>query len=61
MESTKITISKLKGALNYEVWALRTDALLTKEGLREAITSSETNISEEANNKALANIKLLVH
>jgi hypothetical protein len=55
----KVTIPKLKGTSNYEVWALCTDAFLIKEGLKDAITSPNL-IDQEQINKALANIKLLV-
>jgi hypothetical protein len=55
----KITIPKLRGAINYEVWALRIDAFLTKENLKSALIDSDI-IDEDINNNALANIKLLV-
>jgi len=57
--SDRISIQKLKGASNYEVWALRTEAFLIKEGLKDAITFPNL-IDQEQINKALANIKLLV-
>jgi hypothetical protein len=53
-------IPKLRGATNYEVWALRTSAFLTKEGLIEAITQQPPVILQDINDKALANIQLLV-
>lgn len=56
MSSEKITIQKLKGASNYEVWALRMKSLLIKEGLESAI-SANANHPDSA--KALANIHLL--
>ena len=57
MSSEKISIVKLKGSINYEVWALRTKALLTKEGQIDTIF----NISNDAKNlKALSNIQLLI-
>ena len=53
MSSKKISIVKLKGSINYKVWALRTKALLTKEGQIDTIF----NISNDAKNlKALSNI-----
>jgi len=55
MSSEKITVQKLKGASNYEVWALRMKSLLIKEGLEKAIETA--NHSDSA--KALANIHLL--
>jgi gag-polypeptide of LTR copia-type len=58
--SDRISIQKLKGASNYEVWALRTEAFLIKEGLKEAISSDLFDLEEDINDKALANIKLLV-
>jgi hypothetical protein len=59
MSTEKISIQKLKGAINYEVWALRTKSLLTKEGLIKAITDGPP-ISCEENDKALANLRLLL-
>jgi hypothetical protein len=58
--SERIIIPKLKGAINYEVWALRTDAFLIKEGLKEAIIPDLFDLEDDINNKALANIRLLV-
>jgi hypothetical protein len=58
--SERIIIQKLKGASNYEVWALRTEAFLIKEGLKDAISSDLFALEEDINDKALANIKLLV-
>ena len=58
--SDRISIQKLKGASNYKVWALRTEAFLIKEGLKEAISSNLFDLEEDINDKALANIKLLV-
>ena len=58
--SDRISIQKLKGASNYEVWALRTEAFLIKEGLKDAISSDLFDLEEDINDKALANIKLLV-
>jgi Reverse transcriptase (RNA-dependent DNA polymerase)/gag-polypeptide of LTR copia-type/Integrase core domain/GAG-pre-integrase domain len=54
----KITITKLKGAENYEVWALRTIAYLTKEGLNTALITND--ITDDINSKALSHIQLLI-
>ena len=56
----KTTIVKLKGASNYEVWALRIDSVLIKEGLKEAIINSPPNVEQEKDEKALADIRLLI-
>jgi hypothetical protein len=56
----KVLMHKLKGTSNYEVWALRTDAYLIKEGQKGAIIASIPEIDQDINDKALANIKLLV-
>jgi hypothetical protein len=56
----KVTIQKLKGTSNYEVWSLRSDAFLIKEGQKRAIIASVPEIEQDINDKALANIKLLV-
>jgi hypothetical protein len=58
--SDRISIPKLKGAVNYEVWALRTDAFLIKEGLKEATIPDHFELEDDINNKALANIGLVV-
>jgi len=60
MASEKVTIQKLKGASNYEVWALRTESYLIKEGLKEAIQNSPPLVSQSDNDKTLANIRLLL-
>ena len=56
----QVIMPKLKGTSNYEVWALRTDAFLIKEGLKEAIITKRPNLEDSINDKALANIRLLV-
>ena len=56
----RVIMPKLKGTSNYEVWALRTDAFLIKEGLKEAIITERPNLEDSINDKALANIRLLV-
>ena len=58
--SERVIMPKLKGTSNYEVWALRTDAFLIKEGLKEAIITERPNLEDSINDKALANIRLLV-
>lgn len=59
MSTDKITIQKLKGSDNYPIWALRMAAFLTKEG-QISITISD-DVSTDINDKALANIKLLIN
>ena len=59
MSTEKMTIAKLQGISNYETWALRVDAYLIREAQREAITSSEV-VNPTLNDKALANIRLLL-
>ena len=55
--SDKITITKLKGSVNYEVWSLRIKAFLTKKGQIDTIY----NISNDTKNlKAFSNIQLLI-
>ena len=56
--SEKISIQKLRGAINYEVWALRTDAFLIREKQKAAILSPDIN--SDINGQALATIRLLV-
>jgi hypothetical protein len=48
------------GASNYEVWALRTDSVLIKEGLKEAIINGPPLVTQEIDEKALADIRLLI-
>jgi hypothetical protein len=56
----KTTIVKLKSASNYEVWALRTDSVLIKEGLKEAIINGPPLVTQEKDENALADIRLLI-
>jgi len=64
--SDKVNVPKLQGSINYDVWALRASAFLTKEGLRSTITEpladavamDATSISN--NDKALSCIVLLI-
>jgi gag-polypeptide of LTR copia-type len=58
MSSDKITIQKLKGTSNYEVWSLRVKAFLVKEDLFGAIINPQ--VDNDINNKAISNIKLLL-
>ena len=57
MASEKISISRLKGIENYEVWAIRMTSLLTKEGVINTI-HGVTDISTSDSEKALATIRL---
>ena len=43
--SDKIIIPKLKGATNYEIWALRTKSYLIKEGLKDSLDNILSIIS----------------
>ena len=46
-------IPKLKGSSNYDIWAIRLEALLTKEGFLDVITTDLNNYTEvERNNLA---------
>ena len=46
-------ILKLKGSSNYDIQAIRLEALLTKEGFTEVITTNINNYTEvERNNLA---------
>ena len=58
--SDKIIIPKLKGATNYEIWALRTKSYLIKEGLKDLLDNILPIISQDINDKTLANIRLLI-
>ena len=55
----KVTIAKLAGQSNYEVWALRIQSLLVEKGSSSAITTNST-ISAEEDLKALATIRLVI-
>jgi hypothetical protein len=58
--SNKIIILKLKSATNYEIWVLRTKSFLIKERLKDLINNTLPIISQDINDKALANIRLLI-
>ena len=44
--SDKITITKLSGQSNYEVWSLRVESILMKESLGDAIKKG-VNLAKE--------------
>ena len=57
----RTSIKKLKGHANYLVWEVRAKAVLTKDGLFDAIIEPTAAIvTETANGKALATILLSV-
>jgi hypothetical protein len=57
--SDKISITKLIGQCNYEVWSLRVESLLVKGSLSDAIVEG-TGPKPEIDQKALANIRLTI-
>ena len=57
--SDKISITKLIGQCNYEVWSLRVESLLVKGSLSDAIVEG-TSPKPEIDQKALANIRLTI-
>ena len=57
--SDKISIEKLIGQSNYEVWSLRVQSLLVKGSLSDAIEEGVTP-KGEIDQKALANIRLTI-
>jgi len=57
--SDKISICKLIGQCNYEVWSLRVESLLVKGSLSDAIAEGG-NLKKEIDQKALANIRLTI-
>ena len=57
--SDKISITKLIGQSNYEVWSLQVQSLLVKGSLSDAIVE-ETTPKPEVDQKALANIRLTI-
>jgi hypothetical protein len=57
--NNKILIAKLKGSNNYEVWSLHITAYLIKEGVYNAILTSD-GIDKNIDQKALSNILLLI-
>ena len=52
-------IARLKGQTNYQFWALRIKAYLTKEGLNKAIEEPITD-DDNIKSKALAVIRLSI-
>ena len=70
MESTKLSIPRLLGQSNYDIWSLRMESILIEKGLDDAIIDANTTIppiTEEAKqlllvkaNKALALIRLAI-
>ena len=57
--SDKISITKLIGQCNYEVWSLQVESLLVKGSLSDAIVEG-TSLKPEIDQKALANIRLII-
>ena len=57
--SDKISICKLIGQSNYEVWSLRVQSLLVHGSLSNAIVEGTTP-KPEVDQKALANIRLTI-
>ena len=55
--SDKISITKLTGQSNYEVWSLRVQSLLVHGSLSDAIVEGAST-KKDVNQKALANIRL---
>ena len=57
--SEKISITKLTGQSNYEVWSLRVQSLLVKGSLSNAIVEG-ASLETDDDQKALANIRLTI-
>ena len=57
--SEKISITKLTGQSNYEVWSLRVQSLLVKRSLSNAIVDG-ASLKTETDQKALATIRLTI-
>jgi hypothetical protein len=57
--SEKISITKLTGQSNYEVWSLRVQSLLVERSLSNAIEDG-ASLKTEIDQKALANIRLTI-
>ena len=55
----KISITKLTGQSNYEVWSLRVQSLLVKRSLSNAIVDG-ASLKTETDQKALATIRLKI-
>lgn len=69
MEGNKVTIPKLLGQSNYEIWSLRMQSVLIEKGLGDFILSDYSNINfseierktiELNANRALAIIRLSI-
>ena len=46
MSNTIFKIPKLQGSSNYDIWSIKIEALLTKEGFLEVIASDLSSYSE---------------
>ena len=46
MSDTIFKIPKLKGSSNYDIWSIKIEALLTKEGYLEVIAHNLSSLSE---------------
>ena len=46
MSDTIFKIPKLKGSSNYDIWSIKIEALLTKEGYLEVIAHDLSSLSE---------------
>jgi len=57
--SDKISICKLIGQCNYKVWSLWVESFLIKGSLSDAI-AEEGNLKKKIDQKALANIRLII-
>ena len=57
--SEKISITKLTGQSNYEVWSLQVQSLLIKRSLSNAIVD-RASLKTETDQKALATIRLTI-
>ena len=57
--SEKISITKLTGQSNYEVWSLRVQSLLVERSLSNAIVDG-ASLKTETDQRALANIRLTI-
>jgi len=57
--SDKVSITKLSGQSNYEVWSLQVKSILINRSLSNAIKKG-ANPKKEINQKALAAIRLTI-
>ena len=46
MSDTIFKIPKLKGSSNYDIWSIKIEALLTKEGYLEVIAHNLSSLSK---------------